>query len=118
MTSPIGDASSTLLVVEDEQLIRMATSEYFRDCGWRVLEAGSGEEARALLTEGGRVDVVFSDVQMAREMDGVALAQWVNENHPNTAMLLTSGASRLSEIPAAICVQASTFKKQIGRAHV
>lgn len=111
MTTAVHNASSTLLVVDDEPLIRMATSEYFRECGWRVLEAGSAEEARALLTQGGPVDVVFSDVQMSRELDGIALAQWVSENHPDTLMLLTSGASRLSDIPTAICAQASTFKK-------
>ena len=111
MTSLAEDPPSTLLVVDDEPLIRLATSEYFRDCGWRVLEAGSAEEARALLIDAGPIDVVFSDVQMSREMDGVALASWVQVNRPGTAVLLTSGASRLSDIPADICAAASTFKK-------
>lgn len=111
MTSLSEGATSTLLVVEDEPLIRMATSEYFRDCGWRVLEAGSAEEARSLLMGGGPIDVVFSDIQLSREMDGIALASWVRESRPGTSVLLTSGATPLSDIPASICDAASAFKK-------
>jgi hypothetical protein len=39
----------TVLVVEDEVLIRMATADYLRGCGYRVVEVGSGDEAVAVV---------------------------------------------------------------------
>ncbi len=102
---------ATLLVVEDEPLIRLATADYFLAKGWRVLEAKSGEAAKALFIACEPIDVMFSDVQMASQEDGLALAIWVRENYPDVAVLLTSGAVKLSEIPAHICARASTFVK-------
>lgn len=105
------DAPATVLVVEDEGLIRIATADYLRDCGWNVLEAASGEEAQALFTAGGQIDAVFSDVQMSANLDGVALARWLRAHHPGVPVVLTSGVAVLSDIPAEICAQASTFQK-------
>ena len=110
--SPILDqASPTLLVVEDEALIRLATADYFRCHGWRVLEASNGESAQALFVSPGYIDVMFSDVQMSSERDGIVLAAWVRANHPEVAVLLTSGASKLTDVSSDICAQASTFTK-------
>jgi len=87
------EAPPTVLVVEDEVLIRLAIADYLRACGWRVLEAGSAEEAiRVLLATDVAVDVVFSDVQMPGAMDGFGLAQWIRANRPDVRVLLTSGA--------------------------
>ena len=44
------DSIETILVVDDEVLIRMPISEYLRDCGYRVVEAVNGDEAIAVLT--------------------------------------------------------------------
>lgn len=87
------EAPPTVLVVEDEVLIRLAIADYLRACGWRVLEAGSAEKAiRILRATDVAVDVVFSDVQMPGEMDGFGLAQWIRTNRPEIRVLLTSGA--------------------------
>jgi CheY-like chemotaxis protein len=63
--------ASTVLVVEDEVLIRMATADYLRVCGYRVVEAGSGDEAVAVLKTDIRVDVVFTDVSMPGTLNGL-----------------------------------------------
>jgi len=83
----------TVLVVEDEQMVRMPIAEYLRDCGFRVIEAGDALEAIALLQSADHVDVVFSDVQMPGNMDGFALARWFRQYHPEVPVLLTSGYS-------------------------
>jgi CheY-like chemotaxis protein len=72
----------TVLVVEDEVLIRMATAEYLRGCGYRVVEVGSGDEAVAVLETDIRVDVVFTDVTMPGALNGFGLAQWVRRERP------------------------------------
>ncbi len=81
----------TVLIVEDELLVRMPIAEYLRDCGFNVLEAEDAREAIGLVDGNGPVDVVFSDVRMPGEMDGFALARWIRAHHPEVPVLLTSG---------------------------
>lgn len=102
---------STVLVVEDEGLIRLLIAEYLRDCGLHVLEAARGEDALALFAAGRRIDVVFSDVQMPSAHEGIALAHWIRKNRPRVHIMLTSGLAGLSDISAPICVRESTFSK-------
>ena len=93
--APQSDAASVqpvILVVEDEVLVRLAIADYLRDCGYRVLEAASGDEAVSVLASADlAVDVVFSDVQMPGTRDGFALAHWVRKNRPGVRVVLTSG---------------------------
>jgi CheY-like chemotaxis protein len=71
----------TILVVDDEVLIRMALSDFLQECGFKVLEAGNAEEAITILEQGHAViDLVFSDVRMPGELDGFGLAKWIREN--------------------------------------
>jgi len=69
---------------------RRASLQFLRDAGYRVIEAATAGEAIAVLASGARVDLVFSDVNLAEEMNGHALANWLASNHPQTPMLLTS----------------------------
>ena len=80
----------TILVVEDEVLIRLMIAEYLREFGYTVLEAKNGDEAARLLHEGDQVDIVFSDVRMPGRIDGLALAKWIARNRPEIGVLLTS----------------------------
>jgi CheY-like chemotaxis protein len=89
-TDPDTVHAATVLVVEDEDLVRMPIAEYLRDCGYNVLEAGDAREAIGLADED-HVDVVFSDVRMPGEMDGFGLARWFRMHHPEVPVLLTSG---------------------------
>lgn len=83
----------TVLVVEDEALVRMPIAEYLRDCGYHVLEAEDAGEAIDLVDGDDRVDVVFTDVHMPGDMDGFDLARWIGDHHPDVPVLLTSGHS-------------------------
>jgi CheY-like chemotaxis protein len=64
----------TILVVEDEVLIRLPLAEYLRDCGYSVFEASNVAEAKAVLDADTPVDLVFSDVNMPGNENGFALA--------------------------------------------
>ncbi len=81
---------STILVVEDEILTRMAAADHLRDCGYRILEAANAEEARTLLRAAEPIEIVFSDINMPG-MDGISLAQWIMKEFPDVKVVLTSG---------------------------
>jgi len=81
----------TVLVVEDETMVRMPIAEYLRDCGYNVVEAGDASEAIAAMDSEGPISVVFSDIRMPGNMDGFGLAQWFRSHYPSVPVLLTSG---------------------------
>jgi CheY-like chemotaxis protein len=93
----------TVLVVEDEVLVRMVIADYLRECGYRVIEAGSAAEAVTVLSSPEPVDIVFSDIQMPGEMDGFGLATWVRQNQPWLKVLLTSGNARAANTAGDLC---------------
>ena len=81
----------TVLVVEDEMMVRMPIAEYLRDCGYTVLEAADASEAIATIKAEGPVNLVFSDIRMPGKMDGFDLAEWFQLHYPSVPILLTSG---------------------------
>jgi DNA-binding response OmpR family regulator len=92
------------LVVEDEVLIRLVIADYLRECGYRVHEAASADEAIVVLeSRDVSVDIVFSDVIMPGRMDGFGLARWVRANRPQIDIVLTSGIDRSAEVAGMLC---------------
>ncbi|MEM7688604.1 MAG: response regulator [Pseudomonadota bacterium] len=95
-------APAVVLVVEDEILIRMDVVDQLAEIGFAVLEAGSGQEALAIIESEERVDVVFTDVDMPGSVNGIDLARTVDERWPTIAIIVTSGQAiiRADELPA------------------
>ena len=85
--------SNTILVVEDEPLIRMMVAEALRNAGLDVLEASSADEALSILEGGAAVDLVFADVRMPGAMDGIGLMKVLRKNRPNLKLAVASGYS-------------------------
>ena len=84
ITPQLDSPFHTVLVVEDEVLIRVVIADYLRECGYRVYEAVNASEALAMLQAPEvSVDIVFSDVEMPGDMDGLGLARWVRANKPS-----------------------------------
>jgi CheY-like chemotaxis protein len=81
----------TILVVEDDPLVRMVTSESFRDLGWAVYEAASCPEAIAVLDERKDVCAVFTDIEMPGVGNGLTLAHYVHRKSPELPVFITSG---------------------------
>ncbi len=81
----------TVLVVEDEDIVRMSAVEFLRFSDYQVLEAATADEALTLLASGADVDLVFTDIRMPGRMDGLDLARWLRSHHPALPVLLTSG---------------------------
>ena len=81
----------SILVVEDEILIRMAIADHLQECGYRVFEAGSAADAITLVEQSQiPLHLVFTDVRMPGEMNGWGLAKWVRQYHPEVAVIVTS----------------------------
>jgi len=94
---------STILVIEDEILIRLAVCDYLRGCGYRVIEGSTGEEAQRVFRAGEPVEILFSDINLGHGMTGFALAAWVRENYPAVRILLTSGIETLADDATHLC---------------
>lgn len=96
-------SNPTLLLFEDDVLVRMPLAEYLRDCGYRVLEAGYLAEAQALLNARVRTDLVLARVKPGSKQNGFMLASWVRQHHPNTKVLLSSGIAKAAEQAGDLC---------------
>jgi two-component system, response regulator PdtaR len=83
-------AAATVLVVEDDFLVRLCAADALSEAGFNVLEADSGPDALRIL-EGGAVDVVFTDINMPGAFDGAGLARRIRHRWPATAVVITSG---------------------------
>jgi CheY-like chemotaxis protein len=97
-------SAGTILVVEDEVILRMNISEYLRECGYKIIEAASADEALQVLKDQHiKVDIVFSDVQMPGTVDGFGLSQWIRTNRPELPVLLAGTLDRAVQTAAAVC---------------
>jgi CheY-like chemotaxis protein len=104
--------ASSILVVEDEVLVRLVIADYLRECGYRVYEAVNASEAVAMLQAPEvTVNIVFSDVQMPGDMDGFSLARWIRNNKPGVQVILTSGVERSADIAATLCEAGPLLEK-------
>ena len=81
---------ATILLVEDDLLVRDPIREYLRDIGYEVLEAVDVEAALILL-QSRQVEVVFADVRLPGGRSGFDLAKIVSARWPEVPVLLASG---------------------------
>ena len=91
--SGVGERS-TILLVDDDDMIRSLLVETLEPQGYRIILADSGRDAVQIAREyKGRIDLLFTDVAMAN-MDGTELDQILREDHPDIKTLFMSGYSR------------------------
>ena len=84
-------ARQTVLIVEDEVLIRMSSAATLEDAGFRILEAGSSAEALQILAANKDIDILMTDVRLPGEMDGLDLVALVHRVHPDIRAIVVSG---------------------------
>lgn len=85
------EGQSTVLLVEDEPLIRLFLSELLEESGFKVIEAANAVEAMAILDAGRCVNVLLTDVDMPSGSSGFELAQTVCKCWPHIEILIMSG---------------------------
>jgi len=107
----------TVLVVEDDVLVRMPIAQYLRDCGYNVIEAVSADEAMTVLLHRETVvDIVFSDVDMPGSTDGFGLSKWIREHRPGLDIILAGTVPRAVNAAKELCDDGPTPKPYEPRA--
>jgi CheY-like chemotaxis protein len=90
----------TVLVVEDDILIRDFVSEELTDAGFEVIQVGNADQAISVLEARQDVHLVFTDIDMPGSMDGLKLAAAVRDRWPPVHIIITTGKARPMNIPA------------------
>jgi CheY-like chemotaxis protein len=81
----------SVLVVEDDVLVRMMISDALREEGCVVVEAATGDEAWEVLSSAAAPDLILTDVRMPGSIDGIDLAQRVRAKWPTMKLVVVSG---------------------------
>jgi CheY-like chemotaxis protein len=86
--------SETVLVVEDEMVLREMARDFLKDCGYRILEAGSGREALQVWgNHRSEIDLLLTDMKMPEGVSGMELAEKMVAEQPLLRVIFTSGYS-------------------------
>ena len=86
-----GPARPLVLIVEDEQFVRMMAVDALEDAGYATIEAETGDRALVLLDQHDDIDLVFTDIRMPGPINGLDLARRIRRQRPATPVVLTSG---------------------------
>ncbi len=115
--------AQTILVVEDEILIRFILADSLRDIGYQVLEAADGDEGLHILNSGQVVDLLVTDVRMPGDIDGMELTRRSKSLAPGRPVIVCSAHLYKSEAlpadeflakPYSIAALAETIERLIG----
>lgn len=94
----------TILVAEDDQLVRKTTALYLTGKGYNTLEALNGKEALQLFREE-KPDIVLTDLRMP-ELDGMELVRMVVEEDPTIPVIIFSGMGTMADVIEALRIGA------------
>ncbi|MFL9673776.1 response regulator [Pseudomonas marginalis] len=102
-------STSTLLVVEDDAIVRMLIVDVLEELEFLVLEAADAEEALKIVENTAQIiDLMMTDVGLP-DMDGKQLAAKVREMRPTLPILFASGYAENIDVPAGMQVIAKPF---------
>jgi CheY-like chemotaxis protein len=93
-----------VLIVEDELLVRYEVAQELRAVGYEVVEFSTAEDAIARLQAGPRIDVVFTDIQLAGRLTGWDVAEQFRAANPDLPIIYASGnaADRSRRVPGSL----------------
>lgn len=104
-------AVSTVLVIDSDVRVRSEIAAYLRDCGYRVIEVATGEEARQVFSAGEPVKIVLVDAQLPGTLDGFAFAQWMRTHQPHVGVILAGTVQRAIAAAGELCDQGPTLSR-------
>ncbi|WP_083637505.1 ATP-binding protein [Pararhizobium arenae] len=91
VAAPRASGSETILVVDDEPLVRMVAVEILEELGYHILEADDGPSAMRILNSGQPIDLLVTDVGLPGGMNGRQLADAVRIRRPDLRVLFVTG---------------------------
>ena len=97
MSQKVQEKATTVLVVEDEWLVRETIADFLRAAGWEVVEVADGEAAVDVLHTNDAIDVVFTDIRLGRRLSGWDVGEAFRAAHPEMPVIYASGAVILPE---------------------
>jgi two-component sensor histidine kinase len=97
MASTDSAALRTVLVVEDEMMLRMRAVDMVEDAGFTSVEAINADDALVILESRSDIELLFTDIQMPGSIDGLKLAHAVHERWPLIKIILVSGQLKLTD---------------------
>lgn len=106
MVQEVSDDSGpeTVLVAEEDVLVRMVVSDYLRGCGYRVVEARSADEAQEILRDAStRVDAVLCGISIGGDIDSFGLAGWIAANRTDIDIVLAGSIPRAVQAASDLC---------------
>lgn len=89
--------AATVLVVEDDEVLRMCSADIVSDAGFAPVEAANADEAVAILESRSDIALLLTDIQMPGSMDGLELAATVRRRWPLIKIILVSGGVEAAE---------------------
>ena len=89
--SPASDARAVVLLVEDDALVREIGVILLEEAGYTVIATDGPKAALHALEAGDEIDLLFTDIQMPGNVDGLQLAGLVRNRWPAVRLLVTSG---------------------------
>ena len=88
----------SVLVVEDEALVRMDVSDRLSEDGFEVYEAATADDAIRLLEAHSDIQILFTDIDMPGTMDGLKLSAYVRDRWPPVRIVVTSGHRKVDVV--------------------
>ena len=92
--APVLGGRGTLLLVEDEEIVRRPIGIYLRKLGYQVIEAANGNQAFTLWRQHrDRIDLLYTDMVMPEGVTGLELAEQLRSEKPQLKVIISSGYS-------------------------
>ena len=100
-----------VLLVEHDTVERAAIAGYLRECGYRVVEAVSADEAEAALGADAHIDIAFIAADLPGDRDGFTLARALRARSEGLRVLLAATVERAARLASQLCEDGPHLRK-------
>jgi DNA-binding NtrC family response regulator len=106
----VSKTAGVILLVEGDIVVRHPLAQYLRECGFRVIEAATGEEAMQSLSAANLdINVVLAD--MTTSGSGFALRQWIGTHNPGVEVILAGSLEKALDKAGTLCNEGPALAK-------
>lgn len=99
--------SATLLIIDDDEVVRLSLADYLEDSGFTVLQASNGMQGLQVF-EREQPDLIICDLRMP-QLDGLSLLRRISEMSLDTPVIVLSGAGVMSDVVEALRLGAADY---------
>ncbi len=96
----MSNSPATLLIIDDDEVVRLSLADYLEDSGFNVLQASNGQQGLEIF-EREQPDLIICDLRMP-QVDGLTLLRRISELSIDTPVLVLSGAGVMSDVVEAL----------------